>query len=339
MSASNPFALLAFLGEDCAGAIRFVCKENLQKIHQGGKKRLTIAQIEARLLALKHDLSLSRTLEDQGQFSLAGAQAKTAFQKVGTEWFLPWGNEPTTHILKPPRVDLSGHVENEHFCLQLAARLGLETASSEVIHFGKESAIVVKRYDRVEKKGKFLRFHQEDLCQALSIAPAKKYENMGGPGIPAIMELLNQSSQPKEDRDRFMQAIIFNYLILGSDAHGKNYSLLLGNKGNVRLAPLYDVASLLPYVSQPRHQRLSMGIDRSYRDDQIRPHHFEKMARCCEYPTAQLHETMQEYLHKIPELSKKLRLELSKNGLRHPILKALEDKLEKRCSMLSKKFC
>ena len=81
-----------------------------------------------------------------------------------------------------------------------------------------------------------------------------------------------------------------------------------------------------------------MRIDRSYRDDQIRPHHFEKMARACEYPSPQLYETIGEYLDKIPTLAKKLRVELYKNDLKHPILKTLQTSLEERCRVLSKKF-
>ena len=39
-----------------------------------------------------------------------------------------------------------------------------------------------------------------------------------------------------------------------------NYSLLLGVGGQVRLAPLYDLASLLPYVKQRKDRRLAMKI-------------------------------------------------------------------------------
>jgi len=338
VSASNPFAMLSIMGEDCAGAIRFIKKERFKKNSYGGKKLLSTAQIEKRLLALASDPSLTRTAEDQGQFSLAGAQTKTALQKIGSRWFLPWGNEPTTHILKLPRPDLAGHIENEYFCLQLATQLGLATTQSEILHFGKTKVISIKRYDRIEHQKKMLRLHQEDICQALSIPPTKKYENMGGPGISAIMNLLNQSSHSQEDRHRFIQAIIFNYLILGSDAHAKNYSLLLGHHGNVRLAPLYDIASLLPYVKQPREQRLSMRIDRSYRDDQIHLHHFEKMARQCEYPYSQLEETLKSFCQMIPKFSTDLTISLKKNGLKHPILETLSEKINQRCKTISKKF-
>ncbi len=45
---------------------------------------------------------------------------------------------------------------------------------------------------------------------------------------------------------RFADALIWNWLIAGTDAHAKNYSLLLAGD-QVRLAPLYDIASALPY--------------------------------------------------------------------------------------------
>lgn len=45
---------------------------------------------------------------------------------------------------------------------------------------------------------------------------------------------------------RFVDALAFTWIIAGTDAHAKNYSLLLAGP-QVRLAPLYDVASALPY--------------------------------------------------------------------------------------------
>jgi serine/threonine-protein kinase HipA len=44
----------------------------------------------------------------------------------------------------------------------------------------------------------------------------------------------------------FLAALGFNWFVGGSDAHAKNYSLLLDGS-QVRLAPLYDLNSFLPY--------------------------------------------------------------------------------------------
>ena len=45
----------------------------------------------------------------------------------------------------------------------------------------------------------------------------------------------------------------------GTDAHAKNYSLLLGADGDVRLAPLYDLASGLPYVEDENVPKISLA--------------------------------------------------------------------------------
>src|SRR5262249_44271424 len=49
-------------------------------------------------------------------------------------------------ILKPPTGEFDGHAENEHVCMQLASALGLITASSEVLRFEDQVAIVIERY-------------------------------------------------------------------------------------------------------------------------------------------------------------------------------------------------
>ena len=50
----------------------------------------------------------------------------------------------------------------------------------------------------------------------------------------------------------------------GTDGHAKNYSLLLAGD-QVRLAPLYDIASALPYGTHEKKLRLAMKIGDDYR--------------------------------------------------------------------------
>jgi serine/threonine-protein kinase HipA len=127
--------------------------------------------------------------------------------------------------------------------------------------------VVVTRYDRVEDaEGAIVRVHQEDLCQALGVPPSHKYQNEGGPTPAQIARLLRDAMAPTVGQDavrRFADALIWNWLIAGTDAHAKNYSLLLAGD-QVRLAPLYDIASALPYGTQERKLRLAMKIGSSY---------------------------------------------------------------------------
>jgi serine/threonine-protein kinase HipA len=56
---------------------------------------------------------------------------------------------------------------------------------------------------------------------------------------------------------------VWNWVIAGTDAHAKNYSLLL-ERDQVRLAPLYDVASALPYAHE-REVQMAMKLGGDYR--------------------------------------------------------------------------
>jgi serine/threonine-protein kinase HipA len=68
---------------------------------------------------------------------------------------------------------------------------------------------------------------------------------------------------PGEEGDRalvdFVDAVAFNWLAGGTDAHAKNFSLLLSGS-QVRLAPLYDLVSALPYATRPGEPRRSGQI-------------------------------------------------------------------------------
>lgn len=268
--ANSVFSLLATpIGEDCAGAVRFVPPEGLEAAlrRPGDVAWLTEEAIAQRLGELRRDSTAWLGESFTGQFSLAGAQAKTALLLEDGRWGQPSGATPTTHILKPGVGRLDDHDLNEHLCMDAAWRAGLTVAETAIRRFGEESAVVVSRYDRTRTgDGAILRVHQEDLCQALSVGPNRKYESDGGPGATRVAELM-RNSMPAEmaaaSIHRFVDALIWNWLIGGTDAHAKNYSLLLaGNQ--VRLAPLYDMASALPYAASERELRLAMRIGGRY---------------------------------------------------------------------------
>jgi serine/threonine-protein kinase HipA len=162
---------------------------------------------------------------------------------------------------------LDDHDLNEHLCLDAAGRAGLVVARTRVARFGDQSAIVVERYDRHHEGDRLVRVHQEDMAQALGVHPARKYQNEGGPGPREIARLLGDVMAPRVADEavwRFFDALAWNWLIAGTDAHAKNYSLLLAG-GEVRLAPLYDIASALPYGTHERKLRFAMKIGGDYR--------------------------------------------------------------------------
>ncbi len=301
VSVRNPFALVACGGEDCPGAVQIVRPDRvvaLERQEPFQVEWLTEAEVAERLALLERDHAAWRAPQDTGWFSLAGAQPKTALLWHEGRWGVPRGRTPTTHILKPPIPGLDGHVVNEHLCLALAREVGLPAASTEVRRFGEHQVVVVERYDRVRTAGladaapttgratelralalerPILRLHQEDVCQAFGLPPSLKYQNEGGPGADAVAALLGEhSSRPDEDLGTFVDALAYNWIVGGTDAHAKNYALLHGGGGRVRLAPLYDIASTLPYFPLQR-LRLAMKVGGEYRLGHVGRRHWERL--------------------------------------------------------------
>lgn len=134
-----------------------------------------------------------------GYFSLAGAQAKIALHLHNGVWHQPHGATATTHILKPAVFMTQHQAVIEHLSMATARRLGLPTASTSVAVLDGCDTIIVERYDRRRIGGRVLRLHQEDLCQALGLAPALRYEEHGGPSLARVVSLLRQHSTSLDD--------------------------------------------------------------------------------------------------------------------------------------------
>jgi serine/threonine-protein kinase HipA len=332
VSARNVFALISHVGEDCAGAVQFVRPDRLEALKSGKDDKiewLDESAIAKRLQALREDHAAWRLPRDTGQFSLAGAQPKTALLLQKGRWGVPSGRIPTTHILKPPTGHFDGHAENEHICLLLARHLGLPVADTKVMRFEKEIAIVIERYDRQISGNDIVRIHQEDICQARGILPTKKYQNEGGPSPPDIIELLRTYSTDREaDVDTFVDALCFNWLIAGTDAHAKNYSLLLAEGPNVRLAPLYDIASILPYDDVDIQKiKLAMKIGDEYKLSQIGLRQWQKFARETRLDADRIRIGFIRMAEQIPDFVVAVQAQAQKDGLDHLIIGRLAKQL------------
>ena len=288
VSAGNPFKLLGHVGADVPGAAQFIPPERLVEIQaeqQPTIEWITVDQLRERLRQLRDDISAVRRPGDIGKMSLPGTQAKTAFYRDPQtgRWGIPGGRTPTTHIIKPCIPGFNGLVENEHLCQDIAARLGMPAARSSVLMLD-QPYIVVERFDRLPPAPgtEFpRRIHQEDVCQALALMPTRKYQEDGGPGISQITTLIRRvSADPEADVERFLKANIFNWLIGGTDGHAKNYSFLIDAGDAIRLAPLYDLSSQLPYPDLIT-QRVSMKIGEQHDMEHVSLTDWQNLARSC----------------------------------------------------------
>ncbi|MEL6297326.1 MAG: type II toxin-antitoxin system HipA family toxin [Pseudomonadota bacterium] len=349
VSARNPFALAGARGEDLPGAVQIVPPERIPDLkRREGVNRISEADLGRLLRNLQRASGVTHIGEDSGFFSLAGAQPKVAACLVNDRWYEQRGRTPSTHIIKPAMLDLDAQVENEHFCLRLAKAVGLNSVKSSVRSINDLQTIVVERYDRVRLKnntrlrldrsgGRVFRFHQEDMCSALSVLPENKYQSLGGPGMKPVMQLLEGSSSAEVDRERFMRACAFNFVIAGTDAHGKNYSVLMDAGGRFRLAPLYDIISALPYDPETYNSlAMSVGGERKLR--KITPRHWQKAAAECRYDPQKALAHVRDYAAHAPVAATELLGACNQEGLRVAVLRRLVDSLSKRSEKLLAEF-
>ena len=263
------------VGRDCAGAVQFCPEEDAAATlaRGGGVRELSHHRVARMIARLREDEAAWSHGATDAAFSLGGAQAKTALRYDGSRWWLPYDASPTTHILKPgiaryPDLDII-----EHISQRAAALVGIDTAATECINVRGKRALLVTRYDRrPTASGDYQRIHQEDICQALGLRASRKYQKDGGPDVADVAGLLwSHSSDPDTDVRLFRDALIWNWIIAGPDAHAKNYGLLLDGS-EVRLAPLYDICSVLPYrrlidppnVLDVSQLKLAMKVGRDY---------------------------------------------------------------------------
>jgi serine/threonine-protein kinase HipA len=188
---------------------------------------------------------------------------------------------PSTHILKPDAERLDGGVQNEAFCLTLAKRIKLPVPDITTGKAGRRSFLLARRYDRTDAGGRWRRLHQEDFCQALGIPPSAKYESnqtgIRGPTLKEMFELIRRHLPPT-DVVGLLDMVVFNVLACNTDAHAKNYSIMIRGNG-ASLAPIYDV--MCGEVWKGVTKSFAQKIAGEGRGDCLKGSHWQLFAREC----------------------------------------------------------
>ncbi len=316
-SSNSGFDLLWHVGRDCVGALQLIPEDQQVDVVKIEAEPLMDADIAA-ILNNYRTMPLGMRQDKNFRISVAGAQEKTALLKIDNQWHLPLGTTPTSHIFKLPighiehsGMDLSDSVENEWLCHAILKAFGLPVAKAEKHTFEETKVLVVERFDRRWAKDKswLIRLPQEDMCQALNVPPALKYESDGGPGFSPIMELLLGSTDSLTDRRLFMAANLVFWLLGAIDGHAKNFSIFLLPGGDFKLAPLYDVISAFPLVAQKqldrRRLRMAMALMDKNRHDEWRMmlyRHWLSTAKACRFPTDEMEQIIAETLDRLDQV-------------------------------------
>lgn len=246
----NDFDLLAALGADLPGAVRVLPSDGTPAIVEDAAKN-----------------------KPKARFSLAGVQMKLSVMKntgKGGGLTLPMGDEQGEYIAKFPSTAFPGVSENEFANLALAAAIGMDVPTRELVEKSEFEGIpkefdtlsdgkvlLVKRFDR----GGGERIHIEDFAQVFGVYPARKYE---GAAYHDIAAALSAAISPMAALE-FVSRLALTVITGNGDMHLKNWSLIYPGDGDKPdLAPIYDVLSTVPYIPADA-MALSLGGERSFK--------------------------------------------------------------------------
>lgn len=332
VSPQDVVGLLARIGRDTAGAFSI------------GRPR---GQTEPNYLPIPDEQSLERIIAElpenpflagkQGvSMSLAGVQDKLPVALIDGKLIIPVDGAPSTHILKPDVSRLYGSVQNEALCLILAAQVGQLAAKVTTGRAGTHSYLLVTRYDRVERNGRWRRLHQEDFCQALGKPPGAKYEHnhsgIKGPSLADSFDLCRRHMQAG-DILRLRDAVILNVLLTNVDSHAKNYSLLLSSRGAI-MAPLYDLMCAAAWSDVT--QNMAQDIAGKNRGKYVAARHWRGMAKECGINATSLVHRVRDMASKVgAEVDKAAEVVRAMPAGDHPMLPHFADAIKDRCRAIT----
>jgi serine/threonine-protein kinase HipA len=163
----------------------------------------------------------------------------------------------------------------------LARRLDIAAPEVTTGKAGERTYLLVKRFDRINVSGRWRRLHQEDFCQALGKPPSAKYEinqtGIRGPALKDMFEVVRRRMYSTEII-RLLDMIVFNVITCNTDAHAKNYSIMITATG-ASLAPIYDV--MCGEVWENVTKNLAQKVAGHSRGDELKGRHWHLLAREC----------------------------------------------------------
>ena len=173
--------------------------------------------------------------------------------------------------------------------MNLLAEFGLPVAKTEILTFGSQKVLSVKRFDRqIHSSAEWImRLPQEDCCQVMRVPSHLKYESDGGPGLSALAGVLKGSVQAEKYLTTLLTTQLLFWMLAAPDGHAKNFSIQVLPQGRCQLTPLYDVMSIWPVEGNGPKQfsifkaKLAMAVlgkNKHYLFKDTQRRHFNNMA-------------------------------------------------------------
>lgn len=133
---------------------------------------------------------------------------------------------------------------NEHFCLTVARKCGLEVPPYRLAEDG--MALVIDRFD-LRPDGTYRGF--EDFCVLNARRTDEKYRGSYETSVIKRFQQFANSTHVNEDLERLFTLIALNCALRNGDAHLKNFGIVYDDVlGEARLAPVYDLETTSVYL-------------------------------------------------------------------------------------------
>lgn len=289
LSKNNTFGLMLALGLDAPGALIMLASGQIFPT-EGKFLAISDTVLEKRLNAREENGLI--IWHGKPRLSVAGVQDKiNVVANEDGQLGFGEGSLCSTHILKFEKQKLSHLVLNEYFTLQLAKQCGLNVADAKLMRYGKNPALLIKRFDRqFVSTNKVLRRPVIDGCQALNLSPEYKYErNFGssrdvahireGVSFQKLFSFANQCTNPGLTKQQMLDWTLFNLMVFNYDAHGKNITFFVSEQG-LSLAPFYDLINVKMYPHF--EQEMAMALGDEFNSNTVNAYQLADFADTCQ---------------------------------------------------------
>ncbi len=161
--------------------------------------------------------------------SLGGARPKNVVETDDGLWIAKF----------PERGDRWNNARVEASMLLLARECGLRTAEPRVVKVGERDVLLVKRFDRQQVQGGYLRHRMVSALTVLGSGDSPQDRTEWS--YPRLAdELRRRSHRPDADLLELFRRVTFNALISNTDDHPRNHALIAPGR-DFELSPAYDL--------------------------------------------------------------------------------------------------
>jgi len=314
----DEFDLLSIVGRSQVGRIRYT--GNKEQLHED----VPFQSIDE-ILARRRDGDLFRYLIDkfasfsgisgvQPKILVRDEQASAALKNAKPR--LSQSYRGATHIVKlwEPN-EFPQLAANEHFCLTVAHKCGLEVPPYRLAEDG--MALVIDRFD-LRSDGTYRGF--EDFCVLNARRTDQKYRGSYETSIMKRFQEFANSPHVNEDLEKLFTLIALNCAIRNGDAHLKNFGIVYDDVlGEARLAPVYDLVTTAVYLPK---DSMALTLNGSTRWPGVK-----QLRRLGETRMAGTPAKVKQILERIDEAMSQTTAELRSYTKQHPEFSEIGDRM------------